>query len=71
MELLGALVQLQSDDAALGQVGDQEPVALLVLPSIWEEKVRTTYTRNIVYWNLVPGPSALVYARSIATQSAL
>ena len=34
VELLGALVQLQTDDAALGQVRDQEPVALLVPPTV-------------------------------------
>ena len=35
MQQLGALVQLQSDDAAVGQVGDREPVARVVRPPVW------------------------------------
>ena len=35
MQQLGALVQLQTDDAAVGQVGDREPVARVVCPPVW------------------------------------
>ena len=35
MQQLGALVQLQPDDAAVGQVGDLEPVARVVRPPVW------------------------------------
>ena len=35
MQQLGALVQLQPDDAAVGQVGDLEPVARVVCPPVW------------------------------------
>ena len=35
MQQLGTLVQLQPDDAAVGQVGNLEPVARVVGPPVW------------------------------------